>query len=199
VLFLSEWRLRAFPLQAASHRRHLGSDAAPGRKAPLQELLQMSTEDLARALHDANAKISDLEAYTTELDGSYTSLQRQLEEAKAENSMSGDERLQEKERVIAALRMEVERMEREMSDMEMGGAENESAIDYDALDKLDDELAKAKEQCLLRDAEIKQLKAMEEAARRDSDGAAQWRESAIQACSPACVFPHSSCTESSTH
>ena len=159
----------------------------------------MSTEDLARALHDANAKISDLEAYTTELDGSYTSLQRQLEEAKAENSMSGDERLQEKERVIAALRMEVERMEREMSDMEMGGAENESAIDYDALDKLDDELAKAKEQCLLRDAEIKQLKAMEEAARRDSDGAAQWRESAIQACRPACVFPHPSCTESSTH
>ena len=147
----------------------------------------MSTEDLARALHDANAKISDLEAYTSELDGSYTSLQRQLEEAKAENNMSGDEMLQEKERVIAALRKEVERMEREMSDME-GGAENESAIDYDALDKLDDELAKAKEQCLLRDAEIKQLKAMEEAARRDSDGAAQWRESAIQACSPACVF-----------
>ena len=65
------------PLQAASHRRHAGSDAAerekergrqrPDRNAPLQKLLQMSTEDLARALHDANAKISDLEAHADHL------------------------------------------------------------------------------------------------------------------------------------
>ena len=192
---LAEWRLRVAPPQAASHQRRAGGDAAPGdNNAPLEELLQMSTEELAKALHDANAKISDLEVYTTELDGSYTSLQRQLEEAKAESGMSGEERLQEKERVIAALRQEVERMEREMGGMEMGGPDNDSAIDYDALDKLDDELAKAKEQCLLKDAEIAQLKAMEEAARRDSDGAAQWRESAVQARSSACLLSRPSCT-----
>ncbi len=59
-------------LQVASHRRHAGSDAAERerererdrsfRNAPLQNLLQMSTEDLARALLEANAKINDLEA-----------------------------------------------------------------------------------------------------------------------------------------
>lgn len=62
-----------------------------------------------------------------------------------------------------------------------GHDSGDNAIEYDALDKLDEELAKAKEQCLLKDAEIARLKAMEEAARNESNSAVQWRESAIQA------------------
>lgn len=158
--------------QAASQQRSAPSD---GAGPPLDELMQQSQEDLARELQAANAKIADLEAYTTELDSVTDSLQRQLEESKADP----DVRLEEKEKVIEALQSEIERMEREMGGQESGDVD--AAINYDALDKLDEELAKAKEQCLLKDAEIARLQALEEAARRESDGAAQWRESAVQA------------------
>ena len=98
---------------------------------------------------------------------------------KAEAGAGVEERLRAKDREIEALQAECDRMEREIVGME--SADNDSAINYDALDKLDEELATAKEQLLLKDAEIARLKALEEAARREGDGAAQWRESAIQA------------------
>ena len=158
--------------QEASQQRGAASgDAGPS----LEDLAKGSPEELAKELQAAQAKIADLEAYTTELDGVTDSLQRQLEESKADP----DVRLEEKEKVIEALQAEIERMEREMGGHESGDVE--SAINYDALDKLDEELAKAKEQCLLKDAEIARLQSLEEAARRESDGVAQWRESAIQA------------------
>jgi len=140
----------------------------------LEEMMSMSIEELAKELLRAQGKISDLEIYTSELDGVTDSLQQQLEEAREENV--GDPA---KDKMIDALQAEIERMEQEMGGQE--SADNDSAINYDALDKLDDELAFAKEQCLIKDAEIARLKTLEEGARRDGDGAAQWRESAIQA------------------
>ena len=171
---------RFFCVQAAlSARKRVGGDGNSGGAASLEDMLQMSKEDLAKALQEAQAKIVDLEAYTTELDGVTDQLQRQLEGSKAEAGADVEERLRAKDREIEALQVECDRMEREIVGME--SADNDSAINYDALDKLDDELATAKEQLLLKDAEIARLKALEEAARREGDGAAQWRESAIQA------------------
>jgi hypothetical protein len=76
----------------------------------LEELLKMSHEGLAKELLEAHAKIVDLEAYTSSLDGMADSLQRQLEEAneklqEQEGAISVDGRLQEKERVIDALQV----------------------------------------------------------------------------------------------
>jgi chromosome segregation ATPase len=120
--------------QAASQQRSAGGGGGGGGAAglPLDELMQQSQEDLAKELQAANAKIADLEAYTTELDSVTDSLQRQLEESKADP----DARLEEKEKVIDALQAEIERMEREMGGQDSG--DMDAAINYDALDKLDE-------------------------------------------------------------
>ena len=158
-----------------------GQAGGAERRPPpsMEELMAMSKEELAKELIDAKAKISDLEAYTSELDGVTDSLQRQLSERQEADAMDPDEKLALKDEVIRSLQTEIDRLERELGGME--SADMDAGINYDALDKLDEELAQAKEQCLLKDAEIANLKAMEEAARRDADGAAHWREAAVQA------------------
>jgi chromosome segregation ATPase len=153
---------------------------SPSASAPtLDDLLKKSQEELANELLAALAKITDLEAYTSELDGVADSLQRQLEERKETDGTDPDERLAQKDKIIVSLQAEIDRMERELDGMESG--DMDPGINYDALDKLDEELAKAKEMCLLKDAEIANLKAKEEALRRDADSVEHWREAAVQA------------------
>ena len=60
-------------------------------------------EEHRRAAAETTGSLRAVEAEREDSEAARDEMAEELEEAKAENSMSGDERLQEKERVIAAL------------------------------------------------------------------------------------------------
>jgi chromosome segregation ATPase len=101
-----------------------------------------------------------------------------------------EEVIEEKNKMIKSLEDELNRLEREHEDAlqrlndsvqpnEDEESEDAGEIPYDVLDRLDDELAQAKQELLVKTEELKQSKENEATLRKRLDDALAWKEQAL--------------------
>lgn len=134
-------------------------------------------EQVKKELQEARKEISDLEAYSREVDNMTDDLQRQLKEK--EKEIDALKRELEQNKQSGEISLDRQSLNNQSLNSLEGGREVE--VPYDVLDRLDDELARAREQLLDKTAELEELQTRLDIVREQASHADTWKESAVQA------------------
>ncbi|EKX41525.1 hypothetical protein GUITHDRAFT_112499 [Guillardia theta CCMP2712] len=138
---------------------------------------------------DTETRMRELEEENEELRRRNEELEDEVQNLKGGLSSEYEDALRSKDVLIESLQAEIRRMEEELeeqlqlsSNVEAGEQSDEGGeIPYDVLDRLDQELAKARDALLQKDLEIENLKQAGGASRVEDAAAARWKESSLMA------------------
>jgi hypothetical protein len=160
------------------------------------ESLKAERERYKRELEEADSKIEKLSSEVKLLEAELENKKKEIENKHAEPSLKIggrdiEEVIEEKNRMIKSLEDELSRLEREHEDALQRlddssqqreapeEAEDAGEIPYDVLDRLDDELAGAKQELSLKIEELKMCQENESSLRKRLDEALEWKEQAL--------------------